>query len=99
MEWRGTKQQAGRAVAYFLAVRSSMLTAAQPPVVVDGDEDDGVGDDDDGEGDEEEERGVEDEVGLLPRPLVGAADEPHVHALRVPRELGVRRHVEYVQLQ
>ena len=76
-----------------------MLTAAEPPVVVDGDEDDGVGDDDDGEGDEEEEGGVEDEVGLLPRPLVGAADEPHVHALRVPRELGVRRHVEYVQLQ
>ena len=77
-----------------------MLTAsaarAHPPVVVDGDEDDGVGDDDDGERDEEEERRVQDQLGLLPR-VRGVRAE--VDALRVPRELRVRRHVEDVQLR
>ena len=73
----------------------TLLTAAHPPVVVDGDEDDCVGDDDDAERDEEEEGGVQDELGLLPR---GRRVRAEVHALRVPREIRVRRYVEDVQL-
>ena len=50
-----------------LLTRATAAVGAHPPVVVDGDEDDGVGDDDDGERDEEEEGRVEEQVRLKER--------------------------------